>query len=223
MEKPKPAPSCTDLNEYGSLRAEQALELILDRIVPVPGREWLSLRAALGRVLTDDVVSQADVPAHTNSAVDGYAVRFQDLSEAGKSSGIRVIETAFAGKPALRAVESGTCIRIMTGAILPEGADTVLMQEHVDARPDDTIRILSKHKPGENTRSAGEDLQKGATALSAGRLLSAADIGLLASLGLGEIRVRRAIRVGILSTGNEVKSIGIPLQESGVFDSNRYT
>ncbi|MCI0653872.1 MAG: molybdopterin molybdotransferase MoeA [Methylococcaceae bacterium] len=222
MEKFNSAPTCNDVNEYGSLRAEEALGLALNRITPVQGDQWVPLHEAVGRVLAENVVSGADVPAHTNSAVDGYAVRFSDISQAENGDEFKVIDTALAGQPARSAVKPKTCIRIMTGAIVPQGADTVLMQEHVEIGPD-TIRIHSKPKSGENIRAAGEDIRKGESVLSAGRLCSPADVGLLASLGLGELRVRRPVRVGILSTGSEVKSIGTPLEGGGVFDSNRHT
>lgn len=222
MEKFIPVPSCSDLGEYGSLRAEQARELILDRIRFVQGYEWIALHAVAGRVLTEEFVCKADVPAHANSAVDGYAVRSLDFSQAQTGRGFKVIDTAFAGRPAHSTVQAMTAIRIMTGAIVPQGSDTVLMQEHVEIGPD-TIRIHSKPKPGENIRSAGEDMKKGESVLSAGRLCSPADVGLIASLGFGEIKVRRRVRVGILSTGNEIKSIGTALDKGSVFDSNRYT
>ncbi|MGH8557657.1 MAG: molybdopterin molybdotransferase MoeA [Methylococcales bacterium] len=222
MEKFNPAPGCNDVNEYGSLRAEEALDLALNRLTPVRGLESIPLHAAAGRVLAENIVSGADVPAHTNSAVDGYAIRCRDFSSAENGRQIKVIDTALAGRPARSVLRPMTAIRIMTGAILPHGADTVLMQEHVEIAPG-TIRIHSKYKPGENIRAAGEDMKKGESVLSAGRLCSPADVGLLASLGFGELKVRRPVRVGVISTGSEVKRIGTPLEEGGVFDSNRYT
>lgn len=222
MEKFNPSPSCSDTDEYGSLRAERALELILNRVIPVQGIEWVPLRAAAGRVLAEDIVSGANVPAHTNSAVDGYAVRCGDLSQTENGLEFRVIDTALAGRPAHSPLRPMTAIRIMTGAIIPEGADAVLMQEHVEIRSG-SIRIHSQCKAGENIRKAGEDMQKGESVLSTGRLLSPADIGLIASLGFGEVKVRRRVRVGVVSTGSEIKSIGTRLDDGNVFDSNRHT
>lgn len=222
MEKFKPAPSCSELNEYGSLRAEEALDLILNRLTFVRGAEWAPLHAVAGRVLADDIMSGANVPAHTNSAVDGYAIRSSELSRAESSLEFKVIDTALAGQPARSSLKPMTAIRIMTGAIIPEGADTVVMQEHVEIMPD-SIKIHSKYRAGENIRPAGEDLQIGETVLSTGRLCGPADVGLLASLGFGQVRVRRRVRVGVVSTGSEIKSIGTRLDEGNVFDSNRYT
>ncbi|MCI0652955.1 MAG: molybdopterin molybdotransferase MoeA [Methylococcaceae bacterium] len=222
MEKFNPAPSCSDIDEYGSLRAEQALELILNRLAPVRGAEWVPLHAAAGRVLADDILSGANVPAHTNSAVDGYALRSSDLSCAESGLEFKVIDTALAGQPARSTLKPLTAIRIMTGAMIPEGADTVLMQEHAEITPD-SIRIHSKYKAGENIRAAGEDLRIGEVVLRTGRLCGPADVGLLASLGFGEARVRRRVRVGVLSTGSEIKGIGTRLDAGNVFDSNRYT
>ncbi|MGH8549154.1 MAG: molybdopterin molybdotransferase MoeA [Methylococcales bacterium] len=222
MEKFKAAPSCSELNEYGSLRAEEALELILNRLAPVRGAERVPLHAAPGRVLAGDIVSGANVPAHTNSAVDGYAIRCSDLSRTEGGLEFKVIDTALAGQPLRSRLKPMTAIRIMTGAIIPEGADCVVMQEHVEIMRD-SIKIHSRCKAGENIRAAGEDLQIGETVLSTGRLCGPADIGLIASLGIGEVNVRRRVRVGVVSTGSEIKSIGTHLDEGDVFDSNRYT
>ncbi|MGR9105629.1 MAG: molybdopterin molybdotransferase MoeA [Gammaproteobacteria bacterium] len=222
MKKFIPLPSCSDPDEYGSLRAEDALQLVLDRIAPVSGVEVVPLRAAAGRVLGEDIVSAVNVPAHTNSAVDGYAIRFADLTQAQEALELKVIDTAFAGQAASASLEPMTSIRIMTGAIVPEGADTVLMQEHVEIGPN-LIRIHAKARAGDNIREAGEDLKKGESVLRAGRLCTPADIGLIASLGIGEVRVRRRLRVAVISTGSEIRRIGEPLEEGNVFDSNRHT
>jgi molybdopterin molybdotransferase len=222
MQKFIPAPSCSEVNEYGSLRAEEALDLILSRIAPVRGAESAPLYAAAGRVLAEDIVSGANVPAHTNSAVDGYAIRSLDSSHAGDGLEFKVIDKAIAGQPARLNLRPMTAIRIMTGAIIPEGADAVIMQEHVEITSD-SIRIHSRYNAGENIRAAGEDLRIGETVLNAGHLCGPADIGLVASLGIGEIKVRRRVRVAVLSTGSEIKRIGTRLAEGNVFDSNRYT
>lgn len=222
METFKPAPSCSDSNEYGSLRADQALQMVLDRLAPVHGTEWTPLLGAAGRVLAEDIVSGTNVPGNTNSAVDGYAIRSSDWSGLEQFLELKIIDTAFAGRPARSALRPKTAIRIMTGAILPEGADAVLMQEHIDAASD-SIKIHSKPEAGENIREAGEDMKKGESVLSGGRLCSPADIGLIASLGFGEVKVLRPVRVGIISTGSEIKSIGTTLAKGNIYDSNRYS
>lgn len=218
----KPAPSCSDLDEYGSLRAEDAMQMILDHITPVSGAEMLPTLEAAGRVLGEDIVSGSNVPAHTNSAVDGYALRCSDWLETDGGLELQVIDTAFAGQAASSVLKPGTAIRIMTGAVLPEGADAVCMQERVEVLAN-SIKLHFQPKPGDNIRQAGEDMRAGETVLPRGRLLTPADIGLIASLGFAEVKVRRAVRVALISTGDEVKSIGTPLVEGNVFDSNRYS
>ncbi|MCS5566095.1 MAG: molybdopterin molybdotransferase MoeA [Methylococcales bacterium] len=217
----KPAPSCTDINEYGSLRAHDALNLILERVEPVSGTEQIPLQHAGGRVLAQSIRSDFNVPAHTNSAVDGYAVRGRDLDSAGPGIEFRIIGTALAGEPFPGTVGPSECVRIMTGAVLSRGADTVLMQEHVEIG-DRVIRIQGTHRSGDNVRPAGEDIRQGETILDPGRLCTPADIGLIASLGRGEVRAKRPIRVGLLSTGTEIRSIGTPLEEGTLYDSNRH-
>jgi molybdopterin molybdotransferase len=214
-------PSCADDYDPNSLRVSEALKRIEEVVTPVIGYQQVSLRAALGRVLAETVTSPFDVPAHTNSAMDGYAVRAADLAEQGISE-LKVLGTALAGAPLQMKVEPGTAVRIMTGAVLPEGADCVVMQEQVE-REGDWIRIGPDNKAGQNIRLAGEDLAKGATVLEEGRLLQPADLGVLASLGVAEVKVRRPLRVAFFSTGDELRSIGEILGEGEIYDSNRYT
>jgi len=195
----------------------------LQRMVPrLQAVEKLALRSALGRVLAEDVVSPIDVPAQDNSAMDGYALRAADLAVAGETM-LEVAGSGFAGGGVAAAVASGQCVRIMTGATMPPGLDTVVPQEFV--RLDGTRIVLAAGvvRQGENRRLAGEDLARGAIALCAGRLLRPADIGVLASLGRAEVPVLRRLRVAFFSTGDELRSIGEALTPGSVYDSNRYT
>lgn len=199
---------------------EEALARIHADIAIVSGCERVALRGALGRVLSREVRSLFPVPGHANAAMDGYALRGADLPSAGTRE-LEVLGAAFAGRPFEGVVGAGQCVRIMTGAVVPEGVDTVLMQEHVE-RGQGTIRI-GPGRAGDNVRPAGEDLALGQVALEAGRRLTPADLGLVASLGIGEISVHRRLRVAFFSTGDELRSIGEPLVPGAVYDSNRYT
>jgi molybdopterin molybdotransferase len=214
--------SCSDGEEPDALRVEEALSRMLASILPVKGYEQVGLLDAWCRVLHEPVVAPFDVPSHTNSAVDGYAIRAADLPGAGEIVELTVVGTALAGRPFGGLVETGRAVRIMTGAALPDGADTVLMQEHVKVWGE-RIRVGEGHGLGDNVRRAGEDIASGATVLAPGRYLTPPDIGLIASLGQGEVKVKRRPRVALLSTGNEVQPIGRPLGTSGIYDSNRYT
>ncbi len=182
------------------------------------------MRAALDRVLAVDITSGIDVPAHDNSAMDGYAFHSQEL-EAGNSLTLRVIGSVEAGSHFEGVPGAGECVRIMTGAVMPAGCDTVVQQELtavVDGS--DTIRIARNCvHAGANRRLAGEDLQRGQIALRRGKILRPADLGLLASLGVAEVAVQRRLRVAFFSTGNELRSLGQPLDAGCVYDSNRYT
>ncbi|MGE5467237.1 MAG: gephyrin-like molybdotransferase Glp [Ignavibacteria bacterium] len=210
-----------DMKKAESLEVDQARDLILSRVAPAAGSEQVDLPAALGRVLAADVVSPIDVPAHDNSAMDGYALRAEDLTRPGEIR-LRIAGAAFAGRPYAGQVAPGECVRIMTGAVLPAGADTVLMQESASLDGDFVI-VPPGQKPGQNTRRRGEDLRAGGVALAAGKLLRPADIGLLASLGLGEAPVRRRLRAAVFSTGDEVQALGNATQPGQIYDSNRYT
>jgi molybdopterin molybdotransferase len=203
------------------LSLEDARARILAQLEPVATLERVAVREALGRVLGEDVVSAVAVPAYTNSAMDGYAVRAADLPTAGEVA-LQVIGQSFAGHPFAVEVGAGECVRIMTGAVMPRGADTVVIQEDV-GRDGDTVRIGTGHRAGQHVRQAGEDLAVGATALTAGRWIQAADLGLIASLGIVEVPVRRRLRVAFFSTGDELRSLGEPLVEGEIYDSNRYT
>lgn len=213
--------SCADDYDPNSMPVPKAREVISRFLSPVTTAERVHIRAALGRVLAEDVISPLDVPAHDNSAMDGYAVRFADLNSDGKVT-LRVAGTAFAGAPFQGVVKPGECVRIMTGAVVPQGADTIVMQEHVEARGDQ-VTIGGGHRQGQNLRRAGEDLKTGQVALQRGQAVRPAEIGLIASLGIPEVMVYRRLRVAFFSTGDELKSIGTPLAEGQIYDSNRYT
>jgi molybdopterin molybdotransferase len=203
-----------------ALHVDMARAAIRACLAPVKELERVPVRAALGRVLAEDIVPTIDVPGHDNTAMDGYAVRFADLG-----ADVTVLEevgVALAGKAFAGAVTGGQCVRVTTGAVMPAGADTVVVQEVVKVAGN-RITIPRGQKQGQNVRAAGEDLKRGVPVLAPGRLLQPADLGLVASLGLGEVAVRRRVRVAFFSTGDELASIGTALKEGEVYDSNRYT
>ncbi|HEX8988575.1 MAG TPA: gephyrin-like molybdotransferase Glp [Rhodocyclaceae bacterium] len=204
-----------------SLSVDAALDLILSHVAPVAGTRREELRAALGRTLAADVVSPIDVPAHDNSAMDGYALRASDLAASGETR-LRIAGSAFAGRPYGGEIGAGECVRIMTGAVLPRGGDTVVVQE-ITSTDGDWAIIPPGQRPKQNTRRRGEDLAVGGIAVPAGRLLRPADIGLVASLGIPDVEVRRPVRVAVFSTGDEVQAIGTPTAPGQIYDSNRYT
>lgn len=205
----------------GLLAVDAARSAILGALRPIAGSECAAVRAALGRVLAEDVIAPCNVPAHDNSAMDGYAVRAQDLADDGETA-LTVVGTALAGRPFAGLVGAGQALRIMTGATIPQGADTIVMQEAV-RREHDRVFVPAGQKKGQNLRRAGEDLAAGGVALAAGRRCGPAELGLIASLGIAEVRVRRRLRVALMSTGDEIASIGHPLAPGQVYDSNRYT
>lgn len=205
----------------GALSVEDARARVMAQFTPVRQRERLALRQALGRILGQDIVAPVDVPAHANSAMDGYALRGTDLPGQGEAA-LQLVGRVMAGHPLGGEVQPGTCVRIMTGGVIPQGADTVVAQEHV-RRQGDQVMIGPGHKPGQHVRHAGEDLSCGALVLQAGHRLMPADIGLIASLGFPEVSVLRQLRVAFFSTGDELRSLGQPLQPGDVYDSNRYT
>jgi molybdopterin molybdotransferase len=212
---------CEDELNTGLLTVAEAQARILAGVAPVTASETLSLREALGRVLAQDVISPIDVPSHTNSAMDGYAVRAVDLPGEGVRE-FRVPGTSWAGRPWLAPIEPGQAVQIMTGGMMPAGSDTVVMQEQVE-REGDRVRIGGGHRRGQNVRLAGEDIAAGQQVLSAGKRLAAADIGVLASLGMAEVAVCRRLRVAFFSTGDELRPVGEPLGPGEIHDSNRYT
>ena len=213
--------SCMDGYDPDALAVDKARAAIRSLIVPIAANERIAVRASLGRVLGEDVVSSVNVPAHDNSAMDGWAVRGGDLA-ADADTSLREIGVAYAGRKFDGAVTAGQCVRVMTGAVMPPGTDTVVIQEIVRVEGDRVV-VPPGQKPGQNRRLAGEDLALGRVVLRAGQPIRPADLGLLASLGLAEVAVRRKLRVAFFSTGDELASIGAALKEGEVYDSNRYT
>ena len=206
------------MNADNLLSVDDALQRIRDEIKPIQGFVRSSLREAYGRTLAEAVGSPINVPGYVNSAMDGYAIAASALTQGGT---LQVSGTALAGTPWQGRMEPHQAIRIMTGAMLPEGADTVIMQERVE-REGDTIRISGEHRAGENVRQIGEDIRADSTVLEAGRRLGAAELGLLASLGIAEVTISRRLRVATFSTGDELCQPGQPLAEGQIYDSNRY-
>ncbi len=216
------APSCADARDPDSIAFVDAQQQLIDAVTPLTSYIKRPLRDTLNQILAEDVVSPLNVPAHTNSAMDGYALAGTELP--GDSvRDYEIVGTAFAGKPFTGSCAAGQCVRIMTGAIMPVGTDTVVMQEQTETLAENQVRIGSGHKTGQNVRHAGEDIQRGQTVLSRGRRVTAADMGLLASLGIAESKVFRKPRVAFFSTGDELRSLGEPLETGCIYDSNRYT
>ncbi len=213
--------SCIDDFDPNSLMVSDALNHIYTAISPISESEVVPVRESLNRVLATDIISSLNVPTATNSAMDGYALHRKDIPQE-KTSKIKIIGAAFAGKPYQGKVGKGECVRIMTGAVMPDTTDTVIMQEHVE-RTDDEILIDSEIKPGSNVRQAGEDIAVKDVVLEKGARISSADIGVIASLGIGEANVTRKLRIAFFSTGDELSSIGEELKNGNIYDSNRYT
>lgn len=202
------------------LSVEAALDRIRDRLTAVTGTETVALDAALDRVLAADVVSAVDVPPHDNAAVDGFAVRGTEIGP--DRCALPVGGRVAAGHPLTAAPPAGTALRIFTGAAVPAGFDTVVMQEQ--CREDGGLVTLPTGiRRGANVRLAGEDVRRGAVALASGRRLGPGDLGLAASIGRTDLRVRLPLRVAVASTGDEVTEPGSPLRPGAVFDANRHT
>jgi molybdopterin molybdotransferase len=214
-------PTCDDDFDPDSLSCDEARARIAAHIRPLTDLEQVPLRAALGRVLGVAVKSRLNVPGHINSAMDGYAVNAADLPREGIGT-LAVCGVSFAGKPYTTPLSPGQAVRIMTGAVVPAGADTILPQEQVET-DGAVIRIDTRHKRGQHVRATGEDIRIGDTVLKPGQILSPAELGLLASLGIGEVAVVRRPRVAFFSTGDELRSVGEALGPGDVYDSNRYT
>jgi len=214
--------SCLDGYDPNALRVDKAREAIRACLAPLGKTETVPVRKALGRVLAENIVPKIDVPSHDNSAMDGYAVRFSDLLEGDTS--LREIGTALAGKPFNGSVGKMQCVRIMTGAVMPPGTDTVVIQEIVQRdAANKKVLIPENQKRGQNVRYAGEDLKTGKAVLSPGKFLRPAEIGLIASLGMAKVKVRKRLRVAFFATGDELASIGRRLKAGEIYDSNRYT
>jgi molybdopterin molybdotransferase len=214
-------PSCNDINEPGLISLNDAVARMLAAAPLIGGYERINIEKARGRTLAEAITAGFNVPGHTNSAVDGYALAAADLPAEGTRV-LEIVGKAYAGEPFQSNINPGQCLRIMTGAMIPETLDTVIMQEHVELRGN-AIVIDSRHKPGQNVRKAGEDIKQGQTILHPGKLLTPPDIGLIASLGIPEINVARKLRIAIASTGDEIYSLDQIPSAGGVYDSNRYS
>lgn len=214
--------SCQTEFDPSLLSVEAARQKILDAVVPVTAITRVAVRSGLNRILAQNVRAKIDVPSHNNSAMDGYALNARDIPPAGAIQTLAVIGTAWAGKPFSGTPEPGECVRIMTGAVMPIGTDTVVMQEDVELEGN-RIRLDSAHKTGQNVRFAGEDISAGAIALPRGKRLLPAELGLIASVGVAEVDVYRRLRAAFFSTGDELRSLGEPLETGQIYDSNRYT
>jgi molybdopterin molybdotransferase len=227
MTTSKPFSSCVSYYNPDALPVGAAQEIVRQWALPATAgesTERVRLHDALDRVLAEDVVSPINVPAHDNSAMDGYAFAGASLAAVnGNEVSLVVTGTALAGRPHTAELAGAQCVRIMTGALIPPGCDTVVPQELV-TREGDTIRFAANViKAGENRRLAGEDLAQGQAALRRGRIVRASDLGLFASLGIGEVSVFRRVRVAFFSTGDELCPVGEPLTPGSIYDSNRYT
>ena len=210
-----------------ALSVDKAQEFIqhLVQALPAIATEELPLIKALGRIVSEDIISPINVPAHDNSAMDGFALDGKQLGASPLT--LRVIGTALAGKAWQGSVKSGECVKIMTGAVMPAGLDTVIAQElaTIQSSGDETMVEIPAGilQAGDNRRKAGEDLQRGLPALRAGSTLNPAALGLVASLGIAKVKVYRQPRVAYFSTGDEVLSLGDAMREGAVYDSNRFT
>ena len=210
-------PSCMDDYDPNAMSVAQARAFIAQFLQPITEAETVSVRDSLSRTLATEIVSPCNVPAHNNSAMDGFAFRFADAAKQ-----LKIIGTAFAGRPFTGEVEAGECVKVMTGAVIPQGADTVEMQERTVLNGVN-ITLNQTVKLGQHIRLAGEDLVQNQTVLTKGHKMQPADLGLIASLGIGEVQVFRQLKVAFFSTGDELVGVGTPLQAGQIYDSNRYT
>lgn len=218
----KTDPSCADPWDADSKTVAQALDLIEAGIPLLQDSEELPIRDCLGRISSEVVTSTINVPGHANSAMDGFAIPGSSLPTQGIAE-FHEIGTAYAGKTFDGECGKNECVRIMTGAVIPEGTDTVIMQEQAEQSGSQIVRIGSGHRAGENVRAAGEDIKQGEAVLHPGSKINPADLGILASLGVGTINVIRKPIVAFFSTGDELVSIDKPLLKGEIYDSNRYT
>jgi molybdopterin molybdotransferase len=221
-DKISPQPSCADPTDPASISVTEALDRIEQRVLAVHACERLPIRECLGRVNNEAVKSPHNVPPLPNSAMDGFAVAIGSLQKDAVTE-LEEVGTAYAGNPFTGSCASGQCVRIMTGALIPEGADAVIMQEQAEVGDNGKIRVDANHRVGENIRQAGEDVKQDETVIEAGVRLSPADLGVLASLGIGQLQVKRKPVVAFFSTGDELVPVGEPLEPGKIYDSNRYS
>ncbi|MDR1529516.1 MAG: molybdopterin molybdotransferase MoeA [Burkholderiales bacterium] len=206
-----------------SMAVEKARDFIHRTLGPVCGVECVPLKEAIGRTLALDILAPLNVPGYDNSAMDGYALRFSDVIADGETC-LKRIGESFAGRPFCGMVGIGECVRIFTGAIMPDGADTVVMQEKTEEMNGVVcIAANSVAAAGQNRRFAGEDIVRGEIVFTRGQRIGAPELGILASLGIAEIFVYRRLRVAFFSTGDELTPLGAPLAAGQIYDSNRYS
>lgn len=197
----------------------EALENMLSRLPAPTMIEYLPLNECANRVLAEDIFSPINVPNFDNSAMDGYAVRIADLEQ---NLTLKVAGKAFAGNPFSGELQTGECVRIMTGALVPKCVDAVVMQEETTLNADGSVTFNNIPKLGSNIRRIGDDVKQGALVLKKGSLLNVASLPLLASLGIASVPVFAKLKVAILSTGDELTSVGEPLSEGKIYDTNRF-
>ncbi|MCU7800146.1 MAG: molybdopterin molybdotransferase MoeA [gamma proteobacterium symbiont of Lucinoma myriamae] len=212
-------------NDNQFLSVSEVQKRIISDIKAIDGIEQVNLRQALNRILAQDVTATFDTPPCDNSGMDGYAFSSKELNDIDEQSSLtlHIAGQSFAGHPYVGKIASGEAIRIMTGAQVPEGVDTVVMQEHTEAPDENTVKITTIPKAFANVRKAGDDLTTGQTFLARGKKLSPTDLAFLATQGIAEIKVTRKLRVAFFSTGDELRSIGETLGEGDIYDSNRYS
>jgi len=210
-------PNCMDDYDPNAMSVEQAKAFVQQFLIPIQQTESLPIKQSLGRVLAETIICPCNVPNHNNSAMDGFAFRAQEASQS-----LTIVGTAYAGRPFSGQLNAGECIKIMTGAVIPVGADTVVAQEqcHIEGN---RVHFSTAPTPGANIRRAGEDLAHGQHVFDKGRTIQPADLGLLASLGIASVLVYRKLKVAFFSTGDELSPVGQPLSEGQIYDSNRYT
>ena len=209
------------IEENSLISIEQALQKIQQSIIPVNGCERVVLKHALGRILSAPVHSAINIPADKNSAMDGYAFNSKDIKP-GHSFILSLAGTSWAGKPYEGSLKQGECIRVFTGAVVPDDADSIIMQEHIEKK-DLNIIFPDTTRAKKFIRSVGCDIKKNTELLSAPKKLSAIDIGLIAAAGIYDLAVKRKLNIAFLSTGDELCAIGQTLKQGQVYDSNRYT
>lgn len=220
MNKSIPVTSC-DKPQAPWLNVNEAIKRMTSAVKKTQETEVVALRDALNRVLAKEIISTINVPPYANSAMDGYAFNSADLPSSGENT-LTLIGKSFAGIPFEGEVKSGECVRIMTGAQIANGTDTVIMQEQVQVN-ENAVTIKSGHCKNENVRHIGEDIKDGDTVLKPGQQLTPAELGVLASLGIAEVTVQKQIRVAFFSTGDELRNVDETLEEGQIYDSNRYT
>jgi molybdopterin molybdotransferase len=203
------------------LSLKEALEKIKAAIQPVSGTEKVKLKNALGRVLSEPIYSPINIPHDRNAAMDGYAFASGDIAQK-QAFTLSLAGTSWAGRPFQGQLKKGECIRIFTGAVVPEGADSVIMQEHVQVQ-EQNIHFPADTKALQNIREVGEDIKQGGLLCVHPKILTAVDLGLLASAGICDITVRQPVKIAFFSTGDELTALGQPLESGKIYDSNRYT